>query len=112
MRRPLQIVKKYTRTEKSSSRRRVARSDVGSGEPKVKEIAATLAPTTLKTFLNSSNRRGGKEGWQTERDEGHGGEAVAVAESKSVAKAHGECDGTGTGSGVGVERDLRSNWAG
>lgn len=87
MRRPLQIVKKNTRTEKSSSRRRVARPDVGSGEPKVKEIAATLAPTTLKTFLNSSNRRGGKEGWQTERDEGHGG--VAVAESKSVAKAQG-----------------------
>lgn len=108
MRRPLQIVKKNTRTEKSSSRRRVAMPDVGSGEPKVKEIAATLAPTTLKTFLNSSTDGGGGRRDGRRRDEGHGG--VAVAESKSVAKARGECDGTG--SGVGVERDLRSNWAG
>lgn len=72
MRRPLQIVKKNTRTEKSSSRRRVARPDVGSGEPKVKEIAATLAPTTLKTFLNSSNRRGGRRDGRRRETRGMG----------------------------------------
>lgn len=74
---PLQIVKKNTRTEKSSSRRRVARPDVRWGEAKVKEIAAT----TLKTFLNSNTRKGAR---QTERRGVWG-----TAESKSVAKAQG-----------------------
>lgn len=52
----------------------------------MKEIAATLAPTTLKTFLNSSNRR---REWGSRRRGNEEHEAVAVAESKSVAKAQG-----------------------
>lgn len=47
----------------------------------MKEIAATLAPTTLKTFLNSNTRKGAR---QTMR-RGEWG----TAESKSVAKAQG-----------------------
>lgn len=55
----------------------------------MKEIAATLAPTTLKTFLNSNTRKGALQTKRRGGGAGHGGVAVAVAESKSVAKAQG-----------------------
>lgn len=86
---------------------------MGSGEPKVKEIAATLAPTTLKTFLNSSNRRGEGGMADGERRGAWGcGSGSGSGREQKCSKGPRECDGTGTGSGVGVERDLRSNWAG
>lgn len=78
----------------------------------MKEIAATLAPTTLKTFLNSSNRGGGEGGMADGERRGAWGCGSGSGREQKCSKSPRECDGTGTGSGVGVERDLRSNWAG